>query len=206
MKIMQKKHRRSEIILRRNCLWGCLLAGIWGTWISREFTILRTHEGLIVLKLCMQTIRFTLNTNLSSESLEFWYVQSRTHVHWIMSFFGRQHFTCYTSLLEEMGKSCVTPLEKDSWKLITGFLRNLSRVPSPFVFALYPLAAVSRNHACECMLSLVSSFRKFPNLRLILGTTDTKTLRAEVICPSPWYLISKISIIWKLLVNWENRK
>lgn len=85
----------------------------------------------------------------------------------------------YNSSLEEVSKSGVTPLEEDSGKLMPGFLWNLPWEPFPFMFALYPFAAVSHNNEYEQMLSPC----EFPNLRLVLVTADIKTLRAEVVCP-----------------------
>lgn len=70
-----------------------------------------------------------------------------------------------------------------------GLLEAYVWFPPEFAVYLFPLhllctlfAAISHNHEYECMQSPVSSPRKFPNLKLMTGTTDIEIMRGEVIC------------------------
>lgn len=53
-------------------------------------------------------------------------------------------------------KACSTPLGRDSWKRVFGFLLTFSQVHSPFAdFVLYPFASTRVSHEDNYMLSPV---------------------------------------------------
>lgn len=79
----------------------------------------------------------------------------------------------YTSLLEELSSSYVTPLGKDSWSSCS-FHLDFVHVPVPFAdFAWCSFSVI--NHSCEyrSMLSPVGPSSKSLNLGVVLETPET---------------------------------
>lgn len=128
----------------------------------------------------------------------------------LKSFLGKQYFMCnHTSF--EISTSCATPWER-TLKLMPGssfiYLFFLPHAPFPFAtFALYPLAAINCSHEYDYMLSLVSSSRKFPNLRLSWGPLTQRRWDSELkLFALPLVSDSKDFSNMKPIVNWGNRK
>lgn len=71
----------------------------------------------------------------------------------------------------------VSPLGKDSWKLVPGFFWTLPYLLFLFVdFGLCSFTVI--DHSCEynCVLSSVSPLSKSSNMGVVLGTPDTVCL------------------------------
>lgn len=63
---------------------------------------------------------------------------------------------CHNLWLEELSVPCVTPLGKDSRKLVLGFLWTLPHAPFPFPnFALYLFIIISYSYEYNHMLRVL---------------------------------------------------
>lgn len=124
---------------------------------------------------------FMLNTCLSFGILKFWYVISRGCLHEqtpikmesLMIFSSRKHLHdfFYNSLLQELSTVDMTPLGKDSWWLVPGFLQMLHNLPFPVAdFALNLFIVIILSHVYNnLMLSPLSYFSDLPSLVLVWG-------------------------------------
>lgn len=75
----------------------------------------------------------------------------------LMSFLVTFHMCCHNSLLEILSTTYVTPLRKDSYKLVSGFLQTSPHVHFLFAdFALSPFAVINDSSEYNNILSPVS--------------------------------------------------
>lgn len=69
--------------------------------------------------------------------------------------------------------SYVTPMRKDPWKLLPGFLQLSPHAPYPFAdLALYSFAIMNLRHECDYLPNPGSPSRESPNLGKGLATLD----------------------------------
>lgn len=77
----------------------------------------------------------------------------------------------------ELSVAPVSPLGRDSWKLVPGFLWTLPCLFFLFVdFVLCFFTVINHNCEYNCVLSSVSPLSKSSNMGVVLGTPDTVCL------------------------------
>lgn len=129
----------------------------------------------------MQAVCFILNTCFLFDNVKFcWYMLGRGYLcdqlqilgtQSLMSFPGRQHFMCVAARI----KCTCDSMGEDSRKRVLNLLRTLTHMPFPFAdFALHPFTVINHSLDYDNLLSCVGLWESLPNLRMALGTPDTK--------------------------------